>query len=86
VPGSLGVVGLRQGVRMLLFGVMPGFVIAFIGAGFLRHLLYGIEPHDPLAFVAVPLALVLVGLAASYLSARRAATFPNYPITKLPNY
>ena len=64
---------LRQGLRMLIFGVVPGVIVAFIGAAFLRHVLYGIEPHDPLTFVGVPLALVLVGVAASYLPARRAA-------------
>jgi putative ABC transport system permease protein len=64
---------LGQGFRMLVFGVVPGLVMAFIGAGYLRHLLYGIEPHDPTTFVAVPVALVLVGLAAAYVPARRAA-------------
>jgi len=64
---------LRQGLRMLVYGVAPGLVVAFIAAGYLRHLLYGIEPHDPVTFVGVPLALVLVGLAAAYVPARRAA-------------
>jgi predicted permease len=64
---------LIQGLRMLGLGVVPGLLVAVIGAGFLRHLLYGVEPYDPLTFVVVPLALVLVGLAASVIPARRAA-------------
>ncbi len=64
---------LRQGSRMLLWGVLPGLVAAAIGAGFLRALLYGIDAHDPVTFTVVPALLVVVGLAACYFPARRAA-------------
>jgi predicted permease len=75
---------LRQGLRMLIVGVVPGLVLAFIGAGYLNHLLYGIEPHDPVTFVVVPSVLVLVGMAASYIPARRAARVdPNIALRDL---
>jgi putative ABC transport system permease protein len=81
---QLYAVVLSQGLRMLIFGVVPGLAVAFIGAGYLRHLLYGIEPHDPATFVAVPLVLVLVGLAAAYVPARRAARVdPNIALREL---
>jgi predicted permease len=81
---QLYAVVLRQGVRMLVMGVVPGVVIAFAGAGFLRHLLYGVEPYDPLTFTAVPLVLMLVGLAASVIPARRAARVdPNAALREL---
>jgi ABC-type antimicrobial peptide transport system permease subunit len=63
---------------------VPGLVAAFIGAGYLSHLLYGTEPHDPTTFVAVPATLVLVGLAAAYVPARRAARVdPNIALREL---
>ena len=35
-------------------------------------MLFGISPHDPVAFVTVPLVLLAVALVASYIPARRA--------------
>jgi putative ABC transport system permease protein len=35
-------------------------------------MLFGISPHDPLAFVIVPIILLSVALVASYIPARRA--------------
>jgi len=39
---------------------------------FLKTLLYGVEPSDPLTYLAVTLILVVVALLACYLPARRA--------------
>jgi len=39
---------------------------------YLKSLLYGVRPTDPITFVAVALLLTLVSLAASYIPARRA--------------
>jgi ABC-type lipoprotein release transport system permease subunit len=36
-------------------------------------LLYGIRAHDPIVFLSVPLILLGVSFAASYIPARRAA-------------
>jgi len=35
--------------------------------------LYGVQPTDPLTFVAVPLLLCSIALLATYVPARRAA-------------
>jgi len=38
----------------------------------ISSLLFGTKPLDPLTFIAVPVLLGLVGMAASYIPARRA--------------
>jgi ABC-type lipoprotein release transport system permease subunit len=40
---------------------------------FMSSLLYGVDPLDPLTFVAVPLVLTAVAILATWLPARRAA-------------
>lgn len=45
---------------------------AVIAVKFMRGLLYGLSPYDPITFVAVPLTLGVVVLAATFLPARRA--------------
>jgi len=40
---------------------------------FLRAMLYGVSPFDPVSFVAVTLVLTSIAFLASYVPARRAA-------------
>ena len=53
-------------------GLVVGFAIAAGESVFLRSLLYGLSPADPLAYGGVLLVLLLVGIAASVVPARRA--------------
>lgn len=64
---------LRDAMRMMLAGVVPGVLVALGGGFLLRHVLFGVSPHDPLTYVAVPFVLVAVGLLATWMPARRAA-------------
>jgi putative ABC transport system permease protein len=54
-------------------GVAIGLVGALAVTRFLRTLLFGVSPFDPVSFVGVSLALTAIALLASYIPARRAA-------------
>jgi putative ABC transport system permease protein len=62
-----------QGLKLVLAGAAIGIVGGLALSRFLTSLLYGVEPTDPLTFVAVSLILIAVALAACYIPARRAA-------------
>ena len=63
---------LWYGVRLTTVGLALGLAGAVAGTRVLSSLLYGIKPLDPLTFIAVPLLLAVVAVAASYIPARRA--------------
>jgi len=68
------IVGLvvRDGLKLAGIGVIVGIALALPLARLLRVLLFGITASDPVTFVWVSLALVLVAAAACYVPARRA--------------
>ena len=72
-PGVVQKMVVMQGAKLAVTGV----VIGVVGAGgltrFMQTLLYGTEALDPLAFGATSALLLLVGLFASYIPARRAS-------------
>jgi ABC-type lipoprotein release transport system permease subunit len=53
-------------------GTAIGLVLSFLTAAFLSDLLWGIEATDPLTYLACTVCLVSVGLAATWISTRRA--------------
>ena len=63
---------LKQGLILTGIGVAIGLGAAFGLTRFLRGLLYGVKPIDPLAFAAVSLMVMAVGVLACYIPARRA--------------
>jgi putative ABC transport system permease protein len=64
---------LGQGTWLTVIGVIAGLTGAMIVSRFLRALLFGVQPIDPITYVAVTLVLIVVALFASYIPARRAA-------------
>ncbi len=63
-----------QGARLVAAGMVVGLLAAFGLAGLLQGLLYGTEPLDPMTFAAMSGVMLVVGMVASYLPARRASS------------
>jgi putative ABC transport system permease protein len=63
-----------QVARLSIAGVIIGVVASLAISKFMSSLLYQVSPRDLLTFVTVPLVLVLVIAAASYVPARSAAS------------
>jgi len=64
---------LGEAGRVLLAGLALGAAAALAASHALRGLLHGIAPSDPATYFVAAAALLMLGLLASYLPARRAA-------------
>ncbi len=71
-PGDVLRLVMGQGLRPLALGLGLGLVAALGLAQPVSRLLYGVEPTDPMCFAGSLAVLVLVGLVACLLPARRA--------------
>jgi predicted permease len=63
---------LRDGMKMVLAGVILGCVAALGLTHLMASLLFGVRATDPLTFSGVAILLATVALAACYIPARRA--------------
>ena len=72
---------LREAGVMIAAGSVAGIVMAAASTKLVKSLLYGLTPTDPAMFAAAAAILVVVGVAAGYLPARRAARID--PMTAL---
>jgi ABC-type antimicrobial peptide transport system permease subunit len=70
--GNVLALVLGQGARLALAGVAIGLVAALLLTRVVASLLHGIQPVDPVTFIAVPSALLVVTIAACWVPARRA--------------
>jgi predicted permease len=64
---------LWEGGVLLVTGLLIGVIGAFFGAKFMRGLLFGVAPHDPMTFAAVAVAMSVIGVVACWVPAIRAA-------------
>jgi predicted permease len=63
---------LRQGLRIVLIGIVVGLVVSFLFTRLISILLYDVSATDPLTYALVALLFIGLTLLASYLPARRA--------------
>ena len=73
VPRQVLAMILREAVWLSIAGVAVGLAGALFLARLVKSMLYGLQPADPISLVSGALLLIAVGLAASWLPARRAA-------------
>jgi predicted permease len=71
-PGDVQLWVIRDGLRLVAFGVMAGLGIALFATQGIQSLLLATSARDAATFVMVPAFLTLVGLAACWLPAIRA--------------
>ncbi len=64
----------RQGLSMVVIGLVIGTAGAFVLGRLMASFLYEVRPHDPLTFAGVAVVLVGVAALACVLPARRAAS------------
>lgn len=72
-PGQVLWMFLRQSVGLALTGAILGVVIGVAASPAVGAVVYGATTADPMAFVVIPVALLLVAAAATWIPARRAA-------------
>ena len=64
---------LREILRLVAIGSAAGAVVALLLARFVESLVFGLKPHDPLTVIVAAGILLVIGLVAGYLPARRAS-------------
>ncbi|HEV2805517.1 MAG TPA: ABC transporter permease [Chthoniobacterales bacterium] len=63
---------IKQGLRLVGFGLLIGLVVAFILTRVMASLLFGISATDPITFLTISLVLLAVAMLASYIPSVRA--------------
>lgn len=73
LPRQVLAMVLREAVWLSLAGIAVGLGASLVLARLVKTMLYGLQPSDPISLVSGALLLIAVGVAASWLPARRAA-------------
>lgn len=64
---------IKNGLLLAGTGIVVGLVAALLLTRLIASLLYEVSPSDPLTFIGVPIAMIMMAVIASYLPARRVA-------------
>jgi putative ABC transport system permease protein len=63
---------IRTGLRLVALGIVIGLCVSLVLARLIASQLWGVSAHDPLTLVIVPLLLLIIGVVACWIPARRA--------------
>jgi putative ABC transport system permease protein len=63
---------IRTGLRLVALGIIIGLCVSFVLARLIASQLWGVSAHDPLTLVVVPFLLLIIGVLACWIPARRA--------------
>lgn len=80
-PRAIVAMVIVRGMRAAFVGLAFGIPSAWLLAGYLRTMLFGVVPHDPLTFAGGAVLLLATCLVACYIPARRATRVD--PLTAL---
>jgi len=71
-PSEVFQLVLRQGMTLVVVGLVIGLGVAWMVTRLLASFLYGVSATDAITFIAIPVLLTGVALLACYVPARRA--------------
>jgi ABC-type antimicrobial peptide transport system permease subunit len=80
-PGEVLQAALGRALRLLVIGSAAGLLLGILATRVLASIVYQATPRDPLVLSGVVLAMVLLGLLATWIPARRALSLD--PLTLL---
>jgi putative ABC transport system permease protein len=73
MPAQIRMMMLGQGMRLLVAGLIIGFIGAVAMSKIIRSLLFGVNANDPLIYAAVTMVLIVAAIVACWLPARKAS-------------
>ncbi|HEX4631682.1 MAG TPA: ABC transporter permease [Chthoniobacterales bacterium] len=73
MPAQIRMMMLGQGMRLLIVGLVIGFVGAVAMSKVIRSLLFGVSANDPLIYATVTVLLTIAAIIACWLPARKAS-------------
>ncbi len=62
----------RTGLRLVGLGIAIGLIASLVLTRLISSQLWGVSPHDPVTLVLVPVLLLVIGVFACWIPARRA--------------
>src|SRR3954470_9269849 len=73
MPAQIRMMMLGQGMRLLVVGLVIGFIGAVALSKLIRSVLFGVSASDPFIYATVTLVLIAAAVVACWLPARRAS-------------